>query len=99
MSKKSKIRLARRALTIKAWLDAKSNTGSLLMGNDGPITRREVLLVNALVLFLTIGCLAADSSLAVTFVCVLIFGALVWRLNIVSEKQKHNGKRRVHTNQ
>lgn len=99
MRKKIKIRMARRALSIKAWLDAKSVTGSFIMGEDGPVTRREVLLVNAITLFLMAGCLTADSSLAVSAVCVIIFGLLVWRLNIVSEKQNKDGKRGICTNQ
>lgn len=99
MRKKIKIRMARRALSIKAWLDAKSVTGSFIMGENGPVTRREVLLVNAITLFLMAGCLSADSSLLVAAVCVIIFGLLVWRLNIVSEKQNKDGKRGICTNQ
>lgn len=98
MEKTTDNRTARRA-SFKEWMEAKSETGSFIMGEDGPVTRREVLLVNAITLFLMAGCLTADSSPVVSAVCVIIFGLLVWRLNIVSEKQNKDGKRGICTNQ
>lgn len=91
-------RFAQRASAVKAWLDAKSETGTLLMGEDGPVSRREVLLVNAIFLFILAGALCADSSLALTAVFIAIAGVLVWRLNTINKKQEH-GKRGIYTNQ
>ena len=91
-------RLARRVSTIKAWLDAKSKTGTCIMGEDGPVSRREVLLVNSILVFITTGALCADSSLVLTSVFVAIAGVLVWRLNALNKKQEH-GKRGIYTNQ
>lgn len=91
-------RFAQRASAVKAWLDAKSETGTLVMGEDGPVSRREVLLVNAILLFILTGALCADSSLVLALVFISIAGVLVWRLNTLNKKQEH-GKRGIYTNQ
>ena len=91
-------RLAKRASVIKAWLDAKSELGTLLMGEDGPVSRRDVLLVNAIFLFIMAGVLCADSSLLLASVFIAIAGVLVWRLNTLNKKQEH-GKRGSYTDQ
>ena len=55
-------RYAQRVSAVKAWLDAKSETGTQIMGEDGPVTRREVVLVNIIMVFMFTGILAADNS-------------------------------------
>lgn len=75
--------------TIKTWLDAKSETGTFLMGKDGPVTRREVLLVNGITIFIAGGALAADTSIVVSAVCIACAGVLVKWLNSPNNNQKH----------
>ena len=91
-------RYAQRVSVINAWLDAKSETGTIIMGEDGPVTRRQVILVNIIMVFTLIGMLTVDSSLLLAAICIAIAGLFVWRLNTVNKKQKH-GKRGICTNQ
>lgn len=79
-------RYAQRAQAVKEWLDAKSMTGNLLMGKDGSVTRKEVLMVNGVIFFLIIGACAADGALWFTALCMICGGVLVHRLNKEDEK-------------
>ena len=99
MNKEIKNRMAQRVSAIKTWLDAESKTGNIIMGEDGPITHREVLLINAITLFLIAGCMLADASLLASAICIAIMGLLVWRLNLIDNKRQENGKRGIYTNQ
>ena len=91
-------RYAQRVSAVKAWLDTKSETGTQVMGEDGPVTRREVVLVNIILVFMLAGAIAADSSLLLAAVFIGIAGLFVWRLNTVNKKQEH-GKQGILTNQ
>lgn len=91
-------RYAQRVSAVKAWLDAKSEFGTQVMGEDGPVTRREVVLVNIIMVFMLAGALVADSSLLLAALFIGIAGLLVWRLNTVNKKQEHD-KRGILTNQ
>lgn len=62
-----------------AWLNAKSELFTILCGFD--CTRREVLRVNLVALFMIVGAAAAETSLLVTLVCVALAGYNVYRLN------------------
>ena len=83
-------RYAQRAQAVKAWLDAKSETGNFLMGKDGSVTRKEVLMVNAIILLLIIIACVADGALWLTALCMICCGVLVKRLNKEDEKNHFN---------
>ena len=82
-------RYAQRAQAVKAWLDAESATGSLLMGELRPVSRKEVLLVNIIMILLVVGACAADGALWLTALCVVCAGVLVKQLNKENEKSTH----------
>ena len=95
MSKTILVRYGFLVQVAKAWLGAKSETGTLLMGEDGPVTRREVMLVNLIILLVIVGVCAADGALWLTAVCVVCAGVLVRLLKKVSTKninKEDNGK-------
>lgn len=95
MKKTTDIRTAQQASSFGEWLEAKSETGSFLMGEDGPVSRKEVLLVNIIIFLLVIGACAADGALWLTALCVVCAGVLVRQLNKESEnnsKQRNYGK-------
>ena len=62
-----------------AWLNAKSISYTAFCGFS--ITRREVLHVNAAFIALTVGAMAAATSLLITFVCILAAALSVRQLN------------------
>ena len=62
-----------------AWLNAKSISYTALCGFS--ITRREVLHVNAAFIALTLGAMAAATSLLFTFVCIAASALTVRQLN------------------
>ena len=62
-----------------AWLNAKSISYTAFCGFS--ITRREVLHVNAAFIALTVGAMAAATSLLITFVCTLAAALSVRQLN------------------
>jgi len=62
-----------------AWLNAKSISYTAICGFS--ITRREVLHVNAAFIALTVGAMAAATSLLITFVCILAAALSVRQLN------------------
>lgn len=86
MKKTSDIRTAQRASSFGEWLEAKSETGSFLMGEDGPVSRKEVLMVNIVIFLLVVGACAADGALWLTVLCVLCAVVLVSLLNEGNEK-------------
>lgn len=90
MKKTSDIRTAQRASSFGEWLEAKSETGSFLMGEDGPVSRKEVLMVNAIILLLIIIACVADGALWLTALCMICCGVLVKRLNKEDEKNHIN---------
>lgn len=81
MEKITDIRTAQRASSFGEWLEAKSKTGSFLMGEDGPVSRKEVLLVNIIALLIVVGACAADGALWLTALCMVCVGVLVRQLN------------------
>lgn len=85
MSKPISDRYARRAQAVKTWLDAKSATGSFLMGDDGPVTRREVLILNVLFILILVGAGAADEALWLTGICAILALVLVRKLPRVTD--------------
>ena len=91
-------RLAQRASVVNAWLDAKSKTGTKLMGEDGPVTRREVIVLNIAMMFLVAGAIVDNGSLLLAAIFIAIAGLFVWRLNTINNKKEH-GKRGIYTNQ
>jgi hypothetical protein len=62
-----------------AWLNAKSISYTAICGFS--ITRREVLHVNAAFIALTLGAMAAATSLIITFVCIAAAALSVRQLN------------------
>ena len=86
MKKTSDIRTAQRASSFGEWLEAKSETGSFLMGEDGPVSRKEVLMVNAIILLLIIIACVADGALWLTALCVCCAGVLVGMMNRINEE-------------
>lgn len=71
---------------IKSWLNAESKTGTSLMGDDGPVTRIEVILANAILLLLAIGACSAGWSVCMSAACALIAGILLIYLNKTNRK-------------
>ena len=59
------------------------------MGEDGPVSRKEVLMVNAIILLLIIIACVADGALWLTALCVVCAGVLVKQLNKENEKSIH----------
>lgn len=80
------IRCARRAQAANTWLDAKSEIGSFLTGEDGPVSRKEVLMVNIIAILLAVGVLSADGALWLTALCASCAGVLIGMLNKGNEK-------------
>lgn len=62
-----------------AWLNTKSISYTAFCGFS--ITRREVLHVNAAFIALTLGAMAAATSLLITFVCIAAAALSVRQLN------------------
>lgn len=75
---------------IKLWLNNESETGTALMGDDGPVTRKELLLVNLIVILLAVGALAADVTIVLTIACVVCAAMLVKRLNNLKKEIKNH---------
>jgi hypothetical protein len=74
---------------IKSWLNAESKTGTALMGDDGPVTRKEVFLLNLIVILLTVGAIVADVSIVLTIACLICAAVLVKRLNNLNKEIKN----------
>ena len=89
MKKTTDIRTAQRASSFGEWLEAKSETGSFLMGEDGPVSRKEVILVNIIMILLVVGACAADGVIVLTITCVICAGVLVRRLNNLNKDIKN----------
>ena len=81
MKRTTDIRTAQWASAFSKWLEAKSETRSFLMGEDGPVSRKEVLLVNIIIILLVIGAFAADGALWLTALCVVCAVVFVRQLN------------------
>ena len=81
MEKTNDNRTAQRVSTFRDWMEAKSDIGSFLMGEDGPVSRKEVLLVNIIIILLVIGAFAADGALWLTALCVVCAVVFVRQLN------------------
>lgn len=88
MEKTTDNRTAQRA-SFKEWMEAKSDTGSFLMGEDGPVSRKEVILVNIIMILLVVGACAADGAIVLTITCVICAGVLVGRLNNLNKDIKN----------
>lgn len=94
MKKTSDIRTAQRASGIKAWLEAESKISALLMAEDGPVTRKEVILTAVIIILVAVG-LTIDNSLFLTLLCFALAGVLIGHLREESEtnsKEKNYGK-------
>lgn len=63
---------------IKSWLNAESKTGTALMGDDGPVTRIEVILANAILLLVAIGACSADWSMFLSAACAVAVIMLIY---------------------
>lgn len=64
---------------LKSWLNAKSELFTAIAGFD--CTRREVIRVNLVAMFMVVGAAAAETNLLVTFLCIALAGYNVHRLN------------------
>lgn len=77
--RKAQRTLAINTAAITAWLNAKSISYTAICGFS--ITRREVLHVNAAFIALTLGAMAAATSLLIAFVCIAAAALSVRQLN------------------
>ena len=87
MENAEEFRMSQKASDIKSWLDAESEIGSSIMGEDGPVTRREVMLVCFITLFLAISvCTANEWGIWISLPCVVAAIVLVRKLNKINDK-------------
>lgn len=83
---------------VSKWLDTESKTGNFLMGDDGPVTRREVLLVHTIVLSILAGAFSTDASALISALYFIAAVLAVRRLNRI-DKSSNYGNRRIQRNQ
>ncbi len=78
--------ISRYAQRVSLWLDTKSEFGTSLMDDSVSVTRREVLLTNAIGLAILACAITANDSILIALLCIIIAAVLVRRLNIVANK-------------
>ncbi len=76
-------RSAQRSLAIKTWLSAKSETGSLLMGET--VTNLQVVIVHLILLFLGGTVVAIEASLSLALLLLACAAWAVYRLNMTEK--------------
>jgi len=76
-------RKAQRAFSIQSWLNAKSQTGSLIMGET--VTNLQVVLVHLILLFLGGTVVAIEASLSLTLLLLACAAWAVYRLNMTEK--------------
>ncbi len=81
--------IRRTAQRVSSWLDTKSEFGTSLMAESGSVTRREVLLTNAIGLVLVAGAIMANDSILMALLCIVIAAVLVRKLNIIANNYEH----------
>lgn len=73
---------------LSKWLDTESKTGNFLMSDDGPVTRREVLLMQAIVLFVLAGASAIDDSIWISAMFLIASAWAVRRLHRIDKNKQ-----------
>lgn len=76
-------RSAQRAFSIQSWLNAKSDSFSLLMGET--VTNLQVILVHLILLFLGGTVVAIEASLSLALLLLACAAWAVYRLNMTEK--------------
>lgn len=77
------MRKAQRAFSIQSWLNAKSDSFSLLMGET--VTNLQVILVHLILLFLGGTVVAIEASLSLALLLLACAAWAVYRLNMTEK--------------